>query len=211
MAIFFTSDQHFGHHRILELGEGRPFKHINEHNDYIIKQWVKTVSHDDTVYVLGDVALGGFEDFPKSIKIFSWLPGKKMLIPGNHDKIWSGNSIAYRDKNRNYYVDAGFTIMPENHIIDFPLSETETTQVLLSHVPYASHLTERDTRRAEKFKKQTPTDEGLPLIHGHTHSRVKLNGHPKSFHVGVDAHNFTPVSETEIREWLKTLGSMPVV
>lgn len=201
MAIFFTSDQHFGHERILELGDGRPFKTIGEHNDYIVRQWFHTVQPDDVVYVLGDVAFGGGEAFVKNVSIFSWLPGVKFLIPGNHDKIWSGNTVKYRERYEQFYVDAGFTVLSENFVLDFP-HKGGTVPVMLSHVPYVSTMEVTDGARAGRFKKQTPEDEGLPLIHGHTHSRSKLHSHLKSFHVGVDAHGFTPVSEGEISDWL---------
>lgn len=203
MSVFFTSDQHFGHERILELGGGRPFRNIFEHNDYLVKKWCEHVKHDDVVYVLGDVAFGGGDGFEKNVKIFSWLPGVKFLIPGNHDKVWSGNSVSYREKYEHVYVDAGFTVLPENVVYDFPLNDGLSVPVMLSHVPYFDVLTfEKDSRRGNRFKKQTPEDEGLPLLHGHTHSSQVFSSHMKSFHVGVDAHGFAPVHENIIREWL---------
>lgn len=210
MATFFTSDQHFGHHRILELGEGRPFKNIDEHNGFIVKKWVENVEHNDIVYVLGDVALGGhYENFIKNVNIFSWLPGIKYLVPGNHDKIWSGNTEKYRERYRNVYEDAGFIILPEQHIINFMLSDDKSVKIMLSHIPYSkvskSHTDDRG--RVEKFKKQTPVDKGLPLIHGHTHSNLMTNEHKLSLHVGVDATGFTPVSDVHVSEWLKKVLS----
>lgn len=204
MATFFTSDQHFGHHRILELGEGRPFRNIDEHNGFIVKQWVENVQHDDVVYVLGDVALGGYDDFIKNVNIFSWLPGVKYLVPGNHDKIWSGNTESYRERYSTVYEDAGFIVLPEQHVIDFMLDDNKSVKIMLSHIPYravSKHHTD-DRGRGDKFKKQTPVDEGLPLIHGHTHSRLMTHEHKKSLHVGVDATGFTPVGDVQVKVWL---------
>jgi calcineurin-like phosphoesterase family protein len=204
MATFFTSDQHFGHHRILELGEGRPFRNIDEHNGFIVKQWVENVQHDDVVYVLGDIALGGYDDFIKNVNIFSWLPGVKYLVPGNHDKIWSGNTDKYRERYKTIYEDAGFIVLPEQHVIDFMLDDNKSVEIMLSHIPYrtVSKNPNDDRGRADKFKNQTPVDEGLPLIHGHTHLRFMTHEHKKSLHVGVDATGFKPVSDVQVREWL---------
>jgi calcineurin-like phosphoesterase family protein len=201
VTVFFTSDQHFGHERILELGSGRPFNNIREHNDFIVKQWVSQVKYDDVVYVLGDVAFGGGEGFEKNVNIFSWLPGVKYLVPGNHDKIWSGNSESYIDKYFDAYVNAGFIILPEVTQIMFTVDGREVP-LLLSHLPYESTLVQTD-KRAEKFKKQRPNDDGLPLLHGHTHSREMFHSHPLSLHVGVDATGFKLVDEHFVRQWLK--------
>lgn len=47
----------------------------------IRENWNSTVSNDDTVYVLGDIAYKGF-DF---VSFYSSLNGNKVLITGNHD------------------------------------------------------------------------------------------------------------------------------
>ena len=48
----------------------------------------------------------------------------------------------------------------------------------------------------EKYHHKRPMDNGQFLIHGHTHSKHKING--KAIHVGVDAWNFKPVNIQEI-------------
>lgn len=47
----------------------------------IRENWNSTVSNEDTVYVLGDIAYKGF-DF---VSFYSSLNGDKILITGNHD------------------------------------------------------------------------------------------------------------------------------
>lgn len=80
--IFFTSDQHFRHARILKYCPNRKFSSIEDHDEYLIKVWNETVKKDDTVFTLGDFAFGRVED---SFGILDRLPGKKVLITGNHD------------------------------------------------------------------------------------------------------------------------------
>lgn len=78
---YFTSDMHFGHENIIRYC-GRPFETVDEMNNEIIKRWNKTVSSDDTVYVVGDVFLCGSQ---KGGEIVKQLNGRKILIKGNHD------------------------------------------------------------------------------------------------------------------------------
>lgn len=79
MTIFFTSDTHFGHKRILELGKGRPFKTVESMDAALIYNWNKTVGPKDTVYHLGDFAFDDHDPYLKQ------LHGSKLLLPGNHD------------------------------------------------------------------------------------------------------------------------------
>lgn len=205
MAVWFTSDQHFGHERILELGSGRPFKNIGHHNVTIMNNWLNVVQPEDTVYVLGDIAMGSFEE---SVKLFAGLTGDKLFVAGNHDKIFSGNNSDARiEKFAPLYEQVGFSILPENTSVTLETS-WGVQEVLLSHFPYSgdSH-SEVDRYAQNRFK-----DEGLPIVHGHTHSREKLNpNNRREFHVGVDAHGFMPVHESEIVEWLEVLKQDGVI
>lgn len=194
MTKFFTSDEHFGHTNILHLGEGRPFKDLNHMHSIIIRNHNSIVTPDDDVYFLGDIAMGTLED---SLKVFHGMMGNKFLIPGNHDKIFTGaNSQTRIERFWPIYEEAGFTILPENTTI--MVGEYE---VALSHFPYAGDHTFKD-----RYEKNRPPDVGLPLLHGHTHQRTRFTEEaPNTLHVGVDGNNFTPVSESEVLEWIETL------
>lgn len=78
---YYIADMHFGHANILKLSH-RPFKNIDEMDEYIIKKWNEKVTKDDDVYILGDFAFRS-EDPMNYIKR---LNGKLHLITGNHDK-----------------------------------------------------------------------------------------------------------------------------
>lgn len=82
MVVFFTSDTHFGDPRILRL-DRRPFASIPEHDASLIQRWNETVSPDDEVWHLGDVAL----HLPpvRVHAILDALHGRKHLIVGNND------------------------------------------------------------------------------------------------------------------------------
>ena len=79
--IYFTSDLHFYHDKIIRHCN-RPFKDAQEMNEKIIKNWNSVVSPDDEVYILGDVTMKGPE---QAFEIMCRLSGVKYLIKGNHD------------------------------------------------------------------------------------------------------------------------------
>jgi len=56
MAIFFTSDTHFGHGGALGLYR-RPFASVDVMNEAIVERWNETVGPDDDVWHLGDFAI----------------------------------------------------------------------------------------------------------------------------------------------------------
>ena len=57
MAVFFTSDTHFGHATVANL---RGFDDVQDHNRAIVRNINKIVKPEDTLYILGDVAMGGW-------------------------------------------------------------------------------------------------------------------------------------------------------
>lgn len=79
--IWFTSDTHFNHANIIKYSN-RPFKSVEEMNQTIIDNWVSVVKPEDTVYFLGDFAMGQNRLHES---IFKQLTGDIVLIKGNHD------------------------------------------------------------------------------------------------------------------------------
>ncbi len=79
--IFFTSDTHFFHEKVLRY---RPFRDMNDMNESLISRWNSKVSDSDCVYHLGDVSFGRPED---AKKILNRLNGNIYLIRGNHEQV----------------------------------------------------------------------------------------------------------------------------
>ena len=191
MATFFTSDLHLGHRNIIEYC-ARPFKDVDHMNHEIIARWNMAVAPEDTVYILGDLAMG---ELDKSLGLVALLQGQKFLVPGNHDRVWSGYySKGVRDSDVERYSAAGLTIMPEQLRYtsfkqrDLPASWT------LCHFPDLGDSQESGERYAE-HRPPAPMP-GSILVHGHVHTAWKFNG-PR-VNVGVDMWDFRPVSELEI-------------
>ena len=78
MTIWFTSDHHFGHKRIIELAK-RPFISVEEMDEHMIVMWNRYIEKNDIVYHLGDFA------FTDHTPYLEQLNGRKRLLKGNHD------------------------------------------------------------------------------------------------------------------------------
>lgn len=91
MRTWFTSDTHFNHVNIINLCK-RPFETIEEMNAIMIANWNLTVKPEDTIYHIGDFAMGDRSLIPDIIK---QLNGTIVLLKGNHDLRNSGDVNKY--------------------------------------------------------------------------------------------------------------------
>lgn len=190
---FVTSDHHFGHARIIELAQ-RPFTTLEAMKSQLIAAWNRVVGLDDVVLHLGDLALGNREE---SISLTAALNGRKLLVPGNHDTISSVYrcSAAHKQQTRDLLDRCGWEVLPET------VAGTRDGRLILAcHFPYRG-----DSQPVERYVEARPVDEGLPLLHGHTHHREE-GPHGRMFHVGVDGNGFAPVRMTTIDTWLARLS-----
>jgi calcineurin-like phosphoesterase family protein len=80
MAVFFTSDTHFGDHRALNLYP-RPFASAAEMDAELIRRWNAAVGPDDEVWHLGDFA----RTATRAREVLGQLDGRKHLVVGNND------------------------------------------------------------------------------------------------------------------------------
>ncbi len=82
MAVFFTSDTHFGHGGTLGLYK-RPFGSVAEMNEALVARWNERVGPADEVWHLGDFAIR-----QRPAAMAGWLDrlnGTKRLVAGNND------------------------------------------------------------------------------------------------------------------------------
>ena len=78
------ADTHFGDDSSIFRYERRPFQDEEAMNAGLIELWNASVRPEDTVYHLGDFAVG--LSFDEIKELLSMLNGHKILIMGNHDK-----------------------------------------------------------------------------------------------------------------------------
>lgn len=77
----FTSDTHFGHANCIYM-DHRPFRDIDEMDEYLIHRWNDRVQDNDDVWFLGDFCYRAKKPASEYLKR---LRGHKHLVVGNHD------------------------------------------------------------------------------------------------------------------------------
>lgn len=175
--LFFTSDPHYEHYNIIEYCS-RPFHSKEEMNSALIKNWNAVVGEKDIVFVGGDFCFGGSKSWKY---IMDALNGTKYLALGNHDK----NVTSGWEEVENL-----FNILIEDPEIG------DGQRITLCHYPmlswYQSH-------------------RGAWQLFGHVHGvatfkyfgedgfSVKGRITPNQLDIGVDSHDFTPISYQEVK------------
>lgn len=192
MTVYFTSDLHVGHRFVSET---RGFASVEEHDEALADAWRSVVRKGDSVWVLGDLAVSSPA---RALALLATLPGEKHLVWGNHD----GGHPMHRDAHRKAarYLDVFASAQA------FARRRVDGLEVLLSHFPYDG---DTDGRGEDRHRAYRLRDEGIALVHGHTHSPRVLSASDRGalqVHVGVDAHALTPVSLEWLTETLNAPG-----
>ena len=177
--IYFTSDLHFCHNKDF-CYLVRQCNDVEEMNEKIRENINKTVTEDDTLYILGDVYLSSDE----GIEWFKKINCNDIrLIIGNHDTDNKLNNLMATGKIAScVYAD---------------IIKWGKYRFYLSHYP---SLTGNEEKHLSTC---------LINLFGHTHQLNKFfqgqDGFniPWMYNVGVDANDCTPVSIEEIIERCK--------
>lgn len=88
MSLFVIGDLH------LALNEDKPMNIFGDnwlnHDEKIKKDWKSKVTEKDTVILVGDFSWSmHLKDTIKDFEFLNSLPGKKILLKGNHDLWWT--------------------------------------------------------------------------------------------------------------------------
>ncbi len=101
LSIFAISDLH------LSFGADKPmniFRGWDHHTERLRANWLRLVGEDDTVVLPGDFSWGlKLEETKKDFAFLESLPGKKLLLKGNHDLWWSTSK-----KLHDFFKENGF-------------------------------------------------------------------------------------------------------
>lgn len=185
---FFTSDQHFGHKNIIEYSK-RPFESVAQMELAILTRFNDAVSENDDVYHLGDVSL----DEHLVAGLMAKMRGRHHLVAGNHDACHPCHRRHARAER--LYRDAGFATVQTALTFDIE----GFGRVDLCHFPYRGDHTSQ-----ERYTELRPVDEGHFLIHGHVHEAWRTRG--RMLNVGVDVHDFRPLSEPQVAGLLREMA-----
>lgn len=106
MAIYSISDLH------LSFGNNKPMDifgaNWENHTEKIKEDWLKKVTNNDLVLLPGDFSWAMYlEDTYQDFEYLNNLPGKKLLLKGNHDYWWTTlkKMREYLEKNKFENID----------------------------------------------------------------------------------------------------------
>lgn len=180
MTTFFTADLHLGHENAAT--RFRSFPSAARMNEVIIDNWNSVVRPTDTVWLLGDAVMGIFDE---NVHLLGELNGTIALVPGNHDRIHP----AYRDDRPGKKDEYRLAYSRYVTVCDLHVA---FQGMVMSHFPYVGDHTDED-----RYREFRPFDCGQILLHGHVHDLWKVNG--RQINVGVDVHDFAPISLSEVQ------------
>jgi calcineurin-like phosphoesterase family protein len=138
--VWMTSDLHFGHQNIISYCD-RPFNNVSEQNDSLL-QLLRKISENELVVFVGDMAMGNYE---AGVEVMRMLPGRKILVVGNHDLTGSGKCRLADEEIFEVVVPFLFW------------QGLKQTSVLVCHYPVAPYF---------------PFTFNLINYHGHLHQKV---------------------------------------
>lgn len=170
MTDFFTADPHFGHANIIKYCN-RPFSSLEEMDKTIIDNINAKVGKSDRLFCIGDFAFKSqASDYLKQINCKNIW-----LIKGNHD---------YKPSQKD-----GFAEVRDYHEEKYDIGQTHKKRVVMFHYP---------------ILEWNQWHRGSYHIYGHVHGQRSgpRGTHPYEYRidVGVDCHNFSPISFSELVE-----------
>lgn len=148
--IWFTSDTHAWHNRILDFCRNtRRGESAEEMTELIIDQWNSQVGKNDRVYHTGDFSFGGKD---KVLDFASRLNGKIHLVLGNHDSMIKKNvEISSYFESVQHYK----TLKVNEHrfiLFHFPLAEWWDCHKGTIHLHGHVHGGKDNIQYQQKFK-----------------------------------------------------------
>jgi len=189
--IYFITDHHFGHANIIEFCE-RPFTDVDQMDAVLIRRWNTKVAPDDQVYHLGDFTLGEdaesyFKQLNGRIRILGiswhhdrrWLPRRNILSPDMKVSNLTVGIYPFLATANGHPIE----VLPPMHVIEMDIGEKYPHAIVLCHYP----LAEWDRKHY-----------GAWHLHGHSHGKYRGNG--LIMDIGVDNHDFYPVSLNKIEK-----------
>lgn len=170
--IYFISDPHIGHSKIIEMCN-RPYDSIEDMDNDFISKWNKKVQHNDIIFIIGDLV---FSHKPDGVKeLLSKLKGRKILIVGNHDLYLEKSSF-----DKSLFED----------IQDYYELKYKDSLFVLSHYP----LTSWNKSRYGSYHLHGHSHNKKE------YNTFNIENGIRKYDVGFDANDGTPVSIEEIIE-----------
>ena len=157
----------------LHLCKGDPAKTMSvfsgwdDYQERIEKNWLETIKNDDTIVLPGDISWGmSLAEAAPDFRFIEELPGKKIIIKGNHDYWWttmkkmegfleSEGLSSIKILHNNHYRYGEYGICGTRGWVNMP-GETQDEKIL-----------KREVQRLETSIRSALAEELIPIVFLH--------------------------------------------
>ncbi len=186
--IWFTADTHFNHFNIIKYNQ-RPFESAEEMNKTLIDNINAVVQSGDILYHLGDFSFGPRNKSNNAQHYLDQINCKNIiLITGNHDPHYSNGTA--RPEFAALFSGGVYSQLRIKVMIS-----GEKQEIVLNH--YAMRVWNK-------------SHYGAWHLFGHSHGTLSDDPNSLSLDVGMDAHNYQPVSLSQVAEIMETKNFIPI-
>ena len=165
MSVWVMADLH------LSFGTNKPMDNFFGWKDYVSKieaSWKEQIKPEDTVVIPGDFSWGlGFDEALPDFKFVDALPGRKIVMKGNHDYWWTT-----RTKAEKFFKENGITtfeILHNNSVLAEDLALCGTRGwVFMPNEEHDHKISEREALRLRlslEDSKRFPDAEKIVFLH----------------------------------------------
>lgn len=174
--IWFTSDTHFGHERVLGFCD-RPWDTIAAMNRDMVDEINRWVEPGDTLYHIGDYSFKMTSEDAANLR--KRINCKDIhLVPGNHDKDWTQPAVSWA-----FTVEKPITVL-----------KIDKLKLVLSHFPMADW---------QGMSHGSIHLHGHIHSRGMQYNELNRMQGLYRYDVGVDANDFRPVCLDEVLAWFE--------
>lgn len=182
--LFFTADTHFGHKNIIRFCN-RPFASVEEMDRGLVDRWNAVVPRKGSLVVhLGDLFLCHevlAKDYLKQLNFETLL-----WVPGNHDRV---ALKVCRDLHSGQFLQ-----LPE--LCEIKVRDEGAEQrIVLCH--YAMRVWNK-------------SHYGAWQLYGHSHGSLPDDPNALSLDVGVDCHDYRPISYQQVKALMSAKTFKPI-
>jgi predicted phosphohydrolase len=157
-----------------------PAKNMEQYigwDNWIVKlreNWCNTVKSDDTVVIAGDIAWAmRLEDELPVFELLNDLPGKKILLKGNHDLWWK--NIVGMNKILSAFPSISLNFLKNNHFIFNDYAICGCTGVDITLNCQSEKINIRNIARLENSLKSAESSFE-PIVFFHFPPLIYING-----------------------------------
>lgn len=170
MSVFYIADLH--------LSENDPKKKMDvfggrwrDYTNKIVQNWSDTVTENDTVIIGGDFSWAmTMEQALPDLALINGLPGRKIMLEGNHDFFWqsvkkmtafcAGNGFKFEFLRNNAYLCDGIAVCGSR---GWYTDEREIPESLAD----SAKIIAREAARLETSLREAAKLDGEPVVFMH--------------------------------------------